>query len=108
MILDIMAKDNKPKFICGDFNTTYDSDCFRRISSVMHSAQDTALTTEEGMTYQDFGGALAIEDSIDFIFLDDNFFAVDFDIVDESSELNGKPIYYSDHYPVLSNVIFKS
>ena len=109
MVIDKVKADERPTIVCGDFNTTYDSDCFRRMSEVLTSAQDSALETDDGISYQNFGGGfVSFYEAIDFIFLSDDFFAVDFDIIQEHSEKDGKDVYYSDHYPVMSNIVFKS
>ena len=92
--------------VCGDFNTTADSTCYETIAAKLNSTQEKALESDSGITYQDFGGKnLSFDDSIDFIFVSNNFFALKFDIIQEHKEIDGSAIYYSDHYAVKADVI---
>ena len=92
--------------VCGDFNTTADSTCYETIAAKLNSTQEKALESDSGITYQDFGGKnLSFDDSIDFIFVSNNFFALKFDIIQEHKEIDGNAIYYSDHYAVKADVI---
>ena len=92
--------------VCGDFNTTADSTCYETIAAKLNSTQEKALESDSGITYQDFGGKnLSFDDSIDFIFVSNNFFALKFDIIQEHKEIDGSVIYYSDHYAFKADVI---
>ena len=107
MILDRISKDEVPAVVCGDFNTTKDSDCFRAIAAEMNSVQDKAKDTESGITYQGFGAEhVSFADSIDFIFVDKSLYSKSFKILDEYKEKDGEAIYYSDHYAVLGTIIY--
>ncbi len=109
MILDILSKDERKAIVCGDFNATKKEQCYKLISEKMNSTQAVAKTTEEGITYQDFGKSeedLSFKDSIDFIFVDKDFYVRNFDILQEHKEIDGSAIYYSDHYAVKSQVIY--
>ncbi len=109
MIIDRVKADDKEAIVCGDFNTTKDSECYSKISEIMTSTQDSAINTEYGITYQDFGGkSITFDSSIDFIFTTSGFFAKDFNILDEHKEIDGQAVYYSDHYAVKADVVFKN
>ena len=111
MVMDKVKADDREAIVCGDFNTTKEAsaECFEKISGVMYSAQETALNTEDGITYQGFGSKLLMFDSaIDFIYTTSGFFAKDFNILDEYKEIDGQTVYYSDHYAVKADVVFKS
>lgn len=105
MVLDRIEAEGKPSIVCGDFNTSYKSKCFKAIDEVMQSVQDDAPITQKGMTYQDYGGFLANKNSIDFIFVSDDFYCYKFDILDETKKKDGVTIYYSDHYAVRGDVV---
>ena len=109
MIIDRVKADERETIVCGDFNTTKESECYTSISEIMSSTQDTAINTEYGITYQDFGGkSITFDSSIYFIFTTSGFFAKDFSILDEHKEIDGKSVYYSDHYAVKADVVFKN
>ena len=109
MIRQKVEAEGKEAIVCGDFNTTKESDCYANLSEIMSSTQDTALETEYGITYQDFGGKnLAFDSSIDFIFTSKGFFAKKFDILAEHKEIDGQAVYYSDHYAIKADVVFKN
>ena len=109
MILDIISKDERRAIVCGDFNATHKDGCYKAIAEKMNSTQAQAKITETGITYQDFGSSedkLSFKDSIDFIFVDKAVYVRNFDILQEHKEIDGKAIYYSDHYAVKSQVIY--
>ena len=92
--------------VLGDFNSTADSKAFEALSQTMKSTQDTAIETEYGITFQDFGGKFATNDkAIDFIFVSPSVFVKRFDILQETKNIDGKTIYYSDHYAIKSEII---
>ena len=92
--------------VLGDFNSTADSKAFEALSQTMKSTQDTAIWTEYGISYQDFGGKLVTYDkTIDFIFVSPSVFVKRFDILQETKNIDGKTIYYSDHYAIKSEII---
>ena len=98
--------EGREVIVCGDFNTTSDSTCYETISAKLNSTQEKAIESDSGITYQDFGGKnLSFDDSIDFIFVSNNFFALKFDIIQEHKEIDGSAIYYSDHYAIKADVI---
>lgn len=112
MVIDRINQNDSGRavVVLGDFNTTSDSECFEKLSKVLASTQDTALETEYGITYQDFGSKQEpTEDlehqTIDFIFTSKDFFAKKFEILKEHKEKDGKAIYYSDHYAIKAGVI---
>ena len=110
MILDRLSKDDKKAIVCGDFNATQKENCYKAIAEKMNSTQAVAKTTDTGITYQDFGASedkLSFKDSIDFIFVDKDFYVRNFDILQEHKEIDGNSVYYSDHYAVKSQVIYK-
>ena len=98
--------EGREVIVCGDFNTTADSKCYETIAAKLNSTQEKAIESDSGITYQDFGGKnLSFDDSIDFIFVSNNIFALKFDIIQEHKEIDGNAIYYSDHYAVKADVI---
>lgn len=106
MIIDRINADENYAIVCGDFNTTKESESYQMISNVMNSVQYYAPYTDDGITYQDYGGNMvSFDDPIDFIFVDKNIFSYKFDILDEHKEIDGKSVYYSDHYAIKAEVI---
>ena len=109
VVLDRVSKDERKAIVCGDFNATKKEKCYKSIAELMNSTQAVAKTTDAGITYQDFGSdeeKLSFKDSIDFIFVDKDFYVRNFDILQEHKEIDGEAIYYSDHYAVKSQVIY--
>ena len=98
--------EGREVIVCGDFNTTADSTCYQTIAAKLDSAEDKAMVSEHGITYQDFGGKnLTFDSAIDYIFTSSGFFPVAFDILDKHKEIDGEAIYYSDHYAVKAGII---
>jgi len=109
LVLSRIEEEGKDTIVLGDFNTDEDSDCYKTTSQKLSSTQKTALEKEEGITYQDFGGNyLTFSKSIDFIFASDAFFAKKFDILQETKKVDDKDVYYSDHFAIRADLIFKS
>ena len=115
MIVDRVKKEktgnaSRHFIVCGDFNTTKKSDCYATIAEELNCTQEVAKVTDTGISYQDFGGdKLSFKDTIDFIFADkDGTYVKEFDILQEHKEIDGKSVYYSDHYAVISKLILYS
>ena len=107
MLVDRLEKDDLPAIVCGDFNTTYESETYGIIIEKMNSVQASAPITDDGITYQSFGDMNLVSevDPIDFIFVDKDIFSYKFDILQEYKELDGATVYYSDHYAVIGEII---
>ena len=107
MLVDKLKADDRNAIVCGDFNTTYESESYSIVTEELNSVQATAPITDDGITYQSFGDESLVSevDPIDFIFVDKNIFSYKFDILQEHKEIDGKAVYYSDHYAVLGVVV---
>ncbi len=103
LILEKAAEYDCPALLCGDFNTTEQSDCYAVIADKMQDCRKVAPVTDSGLTYQNFGYAKETEDSlpIDFCFADNAFKVFEFDIKKEKSPSG---VYYSDHYAVTTRI----
>lgn len=111
VVVDKIAERGNVSIVCGDFNTTKDNEsaeCYTYISTSMDDAQQVAKDSDSGITYQDFGNGGTFDDSIDFEFLTkNNFYVKSFKILRDTYIDGDTEIYYSDHYAIMSDVIYK-
>ncbi len=111
VVVDKIAERGNVSIVCGDFNTTKDSEsakCYTYISQSMDDAQQMAKDADGGITYQDFGSGGTFDDAIDFEFLAKNkFYVKSFKILKDTYMDDDTEIYYSDHYAVMSDVVYK-
>lgn len=83
--------------ICGDFNTTANSDCYKIVAAEFVDCQAEAKESCQGITFHNYGVGSGHKSAIDFVFCGKDFVVEKFAIVTDNSD-EGK--YLSDHYPV--------
>ena len=96
-----MNPDNLPMILTGDFNVTPDDACLTDLDAAMFSARKAAEVTDNTRTYNAYkatGGSV-----IDYIYFSGFSKCKDFRVINETYA--GKP-YISDHYPIVSTLIF--
>ena len=89
-----------PTVVCGDFNTTNESECYKVINDVMWDCQEMALVSDEGVTYQNWGTQMKGK-AIDFCFVNSSFTVLEFDILQDTIS---EGVYYSDHFAIRTKV----
>ncbi len=111
LVVDRVEADENPSIVLGDFNATSDYPCYAAIDEKMQSVQkDAFASTEEGITYQNFGNMLLVtfDTAIDHIFVSDELFALKYEIYNETTKTDAGEVYYSDHYAVNGLIGFKN
>ena len=83
--------------ICGDFNTTASSNCYKIVAAEFVDCQAAAKESCQGITFHNYGLGSGHKSAIDFVFCGKDFSVEKFAIVTDNSD-EGK--YLSDHYPV--------
>lgn len=109
LIIERMKKFSGALVICGDFNCTSTSgedDGYNAAAEILQDSQKVAKETEEGNTYNNWGTKTSGE-AIDFIFVSDHYEINKFEILDEHKVVDGKKLYYSDHYAIQSSIVIK-
>lgn len=90
--------------LTGDFNTSENSKTYNAVSSVLDDTRLTAVSTESGKTFHNYGrGDLFHDSAIDFIFVTKGTEVASYHIMDNMA--NG--MYLSDHYGLCSDIYFK-
>ena len=98
-----------PVYLCGDFNCTPGTTSYDITSSYLQDSQITALKSDEGSTFNSWGGITDEEKYIiDFCFFSKNNVTVKtYDICDGKWGENNENLL-SDHNPVLVTVDIQS
>lgn len=91
-----------PMVLLGDFNVTPDDPCLKSLVGSMNSARDTAPITDHQITFNGWGNP-DHDAPIDYIYWKGFERASKFRVVTE--EYGRK--YVSDHYPIISTLVFK-
>ncbi|MBE7089007.1 MAG: endonuclease/exonuclease/phosphatase family protein [Clostridiales bacterium] len=97
LILDKVEERGNSSIVCGDFNTTSESECYTTINSVLYDCQQDTANTDSGLTYQNWGGKVSSQTPIDFCFVSENIKTLSFDIMQDTIS---EGVYYSDHYAI--------
>lgn len=87
--------------VCGDFNASKDSSVYKTISAKMQDSQAIATTTDDGITFHNWGENLAQNDPrfcIDFLFVTNGTKVDSYKIV---RDMDDKGNFLSDHFPVV-------
>lgn len=93
--------------ICGDFNANESSECVSALALTHNSAKAVASISDEGGTYNDFGGIMIqlladfYATPIDHIFVEKSIIVDEYVIFDERPNEDG---YYSDHYAIMAKI----
>ena len=102
LIVDKMKASKYPSMVMGDFNASpSETTMYNQFADFLQDCQQTAeITEKEGTGSYTFNGWAAPKSIIDYIFVDDSFTPMTFDVNQET--WNGN--LYSDHYAIDTHV----
>ena len=102
--MKIINPDGYPVILTGDFNATPDSGPIKLLSAELQDSKsaDKSMAMDPGGTFNNFDTTKPAAERIDYIFTDQGFRSVSYNIIRESR--NGH--YASDHFPVIAVVKF--
>lgn len=104
LIMEKATAKGYPTVVAGDFNTVKESECYETISEKMYDCQATASSSDDGVTYHNWGKSvdeLKSKSAIDFCFVSKDITPIEFDIMQDT--VSGG-VYYSDHYAISSYI----
>lgn len=88
-----LQQGGNPVFCTGDFNTDEGAKAYNAVAEVMSDSKFVAKTSDDGVTYTNYGRACEKNPPIDFVFVPEGTVVDTYKIIDE--KIGG--IYLSDH-----------
>lgn len=97
-----MNKEGLPMVLTGDFNVEPADSCLNDLNTIMLDARTTAVDSDETPSFQGFGNS-SRQTVIDYIYYSGFAACKDFKVVNKTYA--EKP-YISDHYPIISTLVY--
>ena len=95
-----MNKEGYPMILTGDFNTKPDNHILDGLNAMMLSARNTAVKTDNGITYNGWGKGGSV---IDYIYYSGFTACTLFEVITKPYM---ERTYISDHFPIKAVLVF--